>query len=106
VGLAGGFVFYFFLTPPFFFNPSVPAAGGGGPPPPRPQRRSGSDPTALEKLLEHIRTIGFAIEDTLDGPDRRIWVHITETPDNHSRKIVRKLIELGFEFWPGKGYWR
>lgn len=72
----------------------------------RPQRRSGSDPTALEKLLEHIRTIGFAIEDTLDGPDRRIWVHITETPDNHSRKIVRKLIELGFEFWPGKGYWR
>ncbi len=72
----------------------------------RPERRPGSDPTALEKLLAHVRAIGFTIEDVSDGPDRRIWVHITETPDNHSRKLVRKLIELGFEFWPGKGYWR
>ena len=72
----------------------------------RPERRPGSDPTALEKLLAHVRAIGFTVEDAPDGPDRRIWVHITETPDNHSRKIVRKLLELGFEFWPGKGYWR
>lgn len=71
-----------------------------------PERRPGSDPSALEKLLAHIRAIGFAVVDAPDGPDRRIWVHITETPDNHSRKIVRKLLELGFEFWPGKGYWR
>lgn len=74
--------------------------------PASPKRQSGSDPTALEKLLEHVRAIGFAVEDVPDGPDRRIWVHITETPDNHSRKIVQKLIDLGFEFWPGKGYWR
>ncbi len=42
----------------------------------------------------------------LEGEARRLWVHITTTPDNRSRKIVRKLIALGFEFWPGKGYWR
>ncbi|MFT4194722.1 sigma-70 family RNA polymerase sigma factor [Ottowia sp.] len=72
----------------------------------RPKRRPGSDPTALEKLLAHVRAIGFTVEDAPDDPDRRIWIHITETPDNHSRKIVRKLLELGFEFWPGKGYWR
>ncbi len=68
--------------------------------------RSSSDPTELEKLLAHVRAIGFAVEDTHHGPHRKIWVNITETPDNHSRKIVRKLLELGFEFWPGKGYWR
>ncbi len=69
-------------------------------------RRSGSDPAALKKLLDHIRTIGFAVEDAPDGAHRRIWVRISETPDNHSRKIVRKLLELGFAFCPGKGYWR
>ena len=72
----------------------------------RPERTKGSEPTALEKLLAHARAIGFTVEESPDGPDQRIWVHITETPDNHSRKIVRKLIDLGFEFWPGKGYWR
>lgn len=72
----------------------------------RVERRIGVVPTALEKLLSHVRAIGFEVEERLDDPDRRIWVYITETPDNHSRKIVRKLIDFGFEFWPGKGYWR
>lgn len=71
-----------------------------------PERPNSSTPTALEKLLSHSRAIGIAVEDCIEGSDRRIWVHITETPDNHSRKIVRKLIEHGFIFWPGKGYWR
>ena len=73
---------------------------------PMPERPNGSSPTALEKLLAHARAIGITVEDYPEGLGRRIWVHITETPDNHSRKIVRKLIELGFIFWPGKGYWR
>jgi len=73
---------------------------------PRPERLSSSEHTALEKLLDHARARGITVEDFLDGVDRRIWVHIKEAPDNHSRKIVRKLIDLGFEFWPGKGYWR
>lgn len=72
----------------------------------RPERRAKSEPTALEKLLAHVQAIGFTVEDSCDDNNQRIWVHITETPDNHSRKIVRKLIDLGFEFWPGKGYWR
>ena len=73
---------------------------------PMPERPNGSAPTALEKLLDYARAIGIAVEDYPEGSDRRIWVHITDTPDNHSRKIVRKLIEFGFIFWPGKGYWR
>ena len=72
----------------------------------RPERPNGSAPSALEKLLDQARAISITVEDYLEGPDRRILVHITETPDNHSRKIVRKLIEVGFMFWPGKGYWR
>ena len=73
---------------------------------PMPERPNGSASTALEKLLDHARAIGITVEDYPEGSERRIWVHITDTPDNHSRKIVRKLIEFGFIFWPGKGYWR
>jgi RNA polymerase primary sigma factor len=73
---------------------------------PIPERPNGASPAALEELLDHVRAIGFGVEDYREGPDRRIWAHITDTPDNHSRKIVRKLVDLGFVFWPGKGYWR
>jgi RNA polymerase primary sigma factor len=73
---------------------------------PMPERPNSSTPTALKKLLDHARAFGIAVEDYPEGSDQRIWVHITDTPDNRSRKIVRKLIEFGFIFWPGKGYWR
>lgn len=65
-----------------------------------------SELSALDKLLDQVRATGIAVEDYREGNSQRIWVYITDSPDNRSRKIVRKLIELGFEFWPGKGYWR
>jgi len=80
-------------------KPSAPA-------PARPQRRASVEPTALDKLLDQAREAGIVVEDYREGDARRLWVHITHTPNHRSRKIVRKLIELGFEFWPGKGYWR
>jgi RNA polymerase primary sigma factor len=70
------------------------------------ERPNDSAPKPLEKILSHARAIGISVEDYSEGTDRRIWVHITEASDGHSRKLVRKLIELGFSFWPGKGYWR
>lgn len=78
----------------------------GATPPHWPEHPDSSEPTALDRLLDHIRAIGVTVEDSPDGSDRRVWVYITETLDSRSRKIVRKLIELGFEFWPGEGYWR
>ena len=73
---------------------------------PTPGERTASSQTTLAELLDHLRAIGITVEDYQEESDRRIWVHLTEAPDNHSRKIVRKLLELGFIFWPGKGYWR
>jgi RNA polymerase primary sigma factor len=72
----------------------------------RPERRTSSRPTALDKLLDHVREAGIFVEDRLEGDVRRVWVHITNAPDDFSRKIIRKLIAHGFEFGPGKGYWR
>ena len=73
---------------------------------PTPERPTTSSPIALTKLLDHVRAIGITVEDYREGPDRRIWVHITEAANNHSRKIIRKLIDFGFTLWPGRGYWR
>ena len=73
---------------------------------PTPEKPTDSSPTALAKLLDHARAIGITVEDYREGSDQRIWVHLTEAPDNQSRRIVRKLIDFGFILWPGKGYWR
>lgn len=85
---------------------AAPKPKPAAPAPARPQRRTSAEPTALDKLLNKARDAGILVEDYLEGDARRLWFHITNTPDNRSRKIVRKLLELGFEFWPGKGYWR
>jgi RNA polymerase primary sigma factor len=71
-----------------------------------PARPKNPKTTALDRLLEKARELGVAVEDEIELGARRILVRITETPDNTSRKLVRKLIEIGFNFRPGKGYWR
>lgn len=70
------------------------------------ERRKSSAPTALDRLLEQARAQGIAVEDENEDGTRKILVRITDAPDNRSRKLVRKLFDMGFEFRPGKGYWR
>lgn len=70
------------------------------------ERLKYSDPPALEVLLDQARAAGVDVEEYGEGALRRIWIYISETPDQASRTLVQKLTELGFEFWPGKGYWR
>ena len=71
----------------------------------RPEQSQSGKPSAIDKLLAQAVSAGVTVRDERES-DGNIWVHITETTDNSSRKLVRKLIALGFEFWPGKGYWK
>lgn len=73
---------------------------------PKPKQPNVPVPTELEKLLNQAKAIGIAVEYCHDGLSQKIWVHITDTPNNQYRKIVRKLFTLGFSYWPSKGYWR
>ncbi len=57
-------------------------------------------PTILDKVLAMATVLGFTVEDERDGKSGRVWVNILETPNIHSRKLVRKMLDLGFEFWP------
>jgi len=71
-----------------------------------PGPQTNAEPTALDRLLSQALELGIPVDDDRKGPSGTIWVNIIETSDLRSRKLVRKLLALGFEFWPGKGYWR
>jgi RNA polymerase primary sigma factor len=75
-------------------------------PAPHQESVQSTAPTIIDKVLAMATVLGFTVEDERDGKSGRVWVNILETPNIHCSKLVRKMLELGFEFWPGKGYWR
>jgi RNA polymerase primary sigma factor len=69
--------------------------------PPRPAQSS-----SLDRILSQAAALGIPIADDRDGPSGRIRVNFIGTPDIRYRKLVRKLLALGFELCPEKGYWK
>ena len=61
--------------------------------------------STIGKLLDEVRASGVGVHDDREGASKRVWVHLARPADGSSRTLVRKLSALGFEFWPGKGYW-
>ncbi|MDO8767128.1 MAG: sigma-70 family RNA polymerase sigma factor [Burkholderiaceae bacterium] len=62
--------------------------------------------TSIDRLLTQAINLGIPVKDDRDGTSGRIWVIFNEENDNRYRQFKRKLLALGFEFWPGKGYWK
>lgn len=62
--------------------------------------------TPVERLLRQAALLDIPVEQTTRGEETTTWVGLTKAIDNRHRKLIRSLIGLGFEFWPGKGYWR
>lgn len=69
-------------------------------------RISPSKPTTIDQLLTQATKLGVPVEDERGTASGRIWVGLVATPDNVHRKLASKLIQFGFELWPGKGYWK
>jgi len=65
-----------------------------------------SKSTALERMLAQAIEFGVPVEDGRTTASGRVWVRLLSTPDSRHRRLARKLIELGFQYSPGKGYWR
>ena len=49
---------------------------------------------------------GVRVLDDRQGTSGKIWVDVADISDGKHRKLVRKLLAVGFEFSPGKGYWK
>ncbi len=65
-----------------------------------------SQPFSLERVLLEARALGISVDDDRSGSTSRIWVHLQQTPDTPTRILVSRLLDQGFKFWPGEGYWK
>lgn len=75
-------------------------------PPREPAQRAGSSkPSALDQLLAEALKLGIPVIDERQS-DGSIWVELREPRDNTHRRLIRKLQDFGFAFWPGRGYWK
>lgn len=77
---------------------------------PRPRRApsenaDASKPSALDQLLAKAVELGIPVNDERLSAGS-IWVELLEPRDNTHRRLIRKLLDFGFAFWPGKGYWK
>jgi len=60
--------------------------------------------SALDQLLAKAAGLGIRVDDERQSSGR-IWVELVEASDSSHRWLARKLLESGFVFWPGRGYW-
>lgn len=69
------------------------------------QPAGSSKPSVLDQLLAKALELGIAVNDERQSAGS-IWVELLEPRDNTHRRLIRKLLDFGFAFWPGKGYWK
>jgi RNA polymerase primary sigma factor len=59
----------------------------------------------IRKVLQDVERIGWQVEQGDPDAGSPIWVIAGPASDNQARRVVRRLLELGFAHWPGRGYW-
>lgn len=87
----------------FVSPPETAPTGPAAPPRPVPLGafRAHSE---LDALLLQAQSIGIKVEDRRTGSGGGIYTALHGTPDEATSQLLRKLVELGLEIWPGKGY--
>jgi hypothetical protein len=71
-----------------------------------PEARHRSVPVPVQKLLDAATVLGASVKVDQKGADNSIWIDFSKAPTTPPRPLIRKLVDSGFKFWPGKGYWR
>jgi RNA polymerase primary sigma factor len=71
-----------------------------------PQVPAISRSTAIDRLLLQSAALGIPVDDDRTGSSGKAWIKLTNVQDTPTRKLVRHLIAAGFEYLPGKGYWK
>lgn len=65
-----------------------------------------SRPSPIDAMLALASELGIPYDDDRNGSSGRVWISFTDAPDGRHRKLARKLLDNGFAYWPGKGFWR
>lgn len=69
------------------------------------QAAESSKPSPLDQLLAEAVELGIRVDDARLSSES-IWVELLEPRDDTDRRLIHKLLEFGFAFWPGRGYWK
>jgi hypothetical protein len=60
----------------------------------------------LAKLIAQAEALDVTVDDDRDESTGKIWFRFPDSTDRRYRSLVRNLVSVGFEAWPGKGYWK
>jgi RNA polymerase primary sigma factor len=72
----------------------------------QPTARHHSVSVPVQKLLDAATVLGASVKVDQKGEDNSIWIDFSKAPTTPPRPLIRKLVDSGFKFWPGKGFWR
>lgn len=72
----------------------------------QPTARANTVSVPVQKLLDAATMLGASVKVDQKGADNSIWIDFSKAPTAPPRPLIRKLVDSGFKFWPGKGYWR
>jgi RNA polymerase primary sigma factor len=63
-------------------------------------------PAAIDELIASANSLGVQVEDSRKNGFGSILFRLTDRPIKKDTPLVEALISNGFQYWPGKGYWR
>ena len=63
-------------------------------------------PSSIQQILDAVIVFGASVKMEQKSADNSIWIDFSKSPTTPPRPLIRKLVDSGFKFWPGKGYWR
>lgn len=61
---------------------------------------------ALESLLKQAESLGIVVEDDRANPSGQLWVRVHSARDTTTRVLIRRLMQHGFTYSSGLGYFR
>lgn len=71
-----------------------------------PEMPPNSVSVPVQKLLDAATVLGASVKVDQQGADNSIWIDFSKAFTTPPRPLISKLVDSGFKFWPGKGYWR
>ena len=64
------------------------------------------DVKVFRSAVSQMEDAGVRVLDDRLAISGKIWAYVADTSDGQHRMLVRKLLAVGIEFSPGKGYWK
>ena len=61
---------------------------------------------AIDGLIVNAKRLGVPVDDSRKNGFGAILFKLTDKPENKYAPLVEALRSIGFQYWPGKGFWR